>query len=243
MGASRVPPVPDAAGRNAAPVVRPAGRNGLLVEVGAGEVARWTAALTPLRETGEVVDVVPGAATVLLEGVADPAGLVRRLAGWDPPAVAADDGPLVEIDVVYDGPDLAEVARRWGTDDAGVVSAHTATVFRVAFTGFAPGFGYLSGLAPQRHVPRRASPRTRVPAGSVGLAGEWSGVYPRDSPGGWQLIGRTGAVLFDPDRSPPALLSPGTRVHFRARPGGAQPHRQPHAQPDGQSDAQLNGPG
>ena len=202
-----------------APVVRPAGRHALLVEVGADAVARWTAALAPLRGSGEVVDVVPGAATVLLDGVADPDALADRVRRADPPEVAAADGPLVELPVVYDGADLAEVARLWGTDPAGVVAAHTGTEFRVAFTGFAPGFGYLAGLPPERHVPRRASPRTRVPAGSVALAGEWSGVYPRESPGGWQLVGRTDAVLFDPDRTPPALLAPGTRVRFRSVPG------------------------
>jgi len=96
-----------------------------------------------------------------------------------------------------------------------VIAAITAAELTVAFGGFAPGFGYLTGLPKQLHVPRRATPRTRVPAGAVGLAGEFAGVYPRPSPGGWQLVGRTDVVLFDPNREPPALLSPGTRVRFR----------------------------
>ena len=114
----------------------------------------------------------------------------------------------------YDGADLAEVAAMTGLDPAEVVRAHTSTLWRVAFGGFVPGFGYLVGGDPRLHVPRRESPRTRVPAGSVALAGEFTGVYPRASPGGWQLIGTTDAVLWDPDRSPPAVLTPGTRVRF-----------------------------
>ena len=120
------------------------------------------------------------------------------------------------IDVVYDGADLAEVGRATGLGRVGVMAAHTGTPWRVAFTGFAPGFGYLTGGDPRLAVPRRATPRAEVPAGAVGLAGEFSGVYPRASPGGWQLIGSTDAVLWDAERDPPALLRPGTVVHFRA---------------------------
>jgi len=197
------------------PEVRPVGADGLLVEVDPAEVGRWYAALAPLRDAGQVLDVVPAARTVLLDGVRDPVELARQIVSMQPDPLPGADGPLVQIDVHYDGEDLAEVAEMWGTDAAGVAEVHTATEFRVAFSGFAPGFGYLSGLPPHRHVPRRSNPRTRVPAGSVGLAGEWSGVYPTASPGGWQLIGWTSAVLFDLDRDPPALLAPGTRVRFR----------------------------
>jgi KipI family sensor histidine kinase inhibitor len=119
----------------------------------------------------------------------------------------------VVIDVVYDGPDLEEVGRLTGLGTAGVVEAHTGTPWRVAFGGFAPGFAYLAGGDPRLDVARRAEPRTSVPAGSVGLAGEFSGVYPRASPGGWQLIGRTDAVLWDLERG--ALLQPGSSVRFR----------------------------
>jgi KipI family sensor histidine kinase inhibitor len=122
----------------------------------------------------------------------------------------------VEIPVVYDGPDLDEVARLTGLAEDEVVAAHTGTPWRIAFGGFAPGFAYLVDGDPRLHVPRRAEPRTSVPAGAVGLAGEFSGVYPRPSPGGWQLLGRTDAPLWDVDRDPPALLQPGGWVRFVA---------------------------
>jgi biotin-dependent carboxylase-like uncharacterized protein len=122
----------------------------------------------------------------------------------------------VEIPVSYDGPDLALVADLTGLSPADVVAAHTGTPWTVAFGGFAPGFAYLVGGDPRLTVPRKTTPRTRVPAGAVGLAGEFSGIYPTSSPGGWQLLGRTDVVLFDPDADPPALLTPGTRVRFRA---------------------------
>lgn len=121
---------------------------------------------------------------------------------------------VVEIGVRYDGADLDEVAGLTGLTPAEVVLAHTGTPWRVAFGGFVPGFGYLVGGDPRLHVPRRGSPRPCVPAGSVALAGEFTGVYPRASPGGWQLIGTTDAVLWDPDRVRPALLTPGSVVRF-----------------------------
>jgi KipI family sensor histidine kinase inhibitor len=131
------------------------------------------------------------------------------------PAAAPADAPEVELPVVFDGPDLADVAERTGRSTRAVVETLTSTQLTAAFVGFAPGFAYLTGLPPELHVPRRATPRTRVPAGAVGLAGPFAGAYPRASPGGWQLVGRTDAVLFDVDRSPPALLVPGVRVRFR----------------------------
>jgi KipI family sensor histidine kinase inhibitor len=170
-----------------------------------------------------VSDVVPGARTVLL--LARPGVPVARLQAVVPDErhhFAAKGGasrqglPPIVIPVRYDGPDLAEVARLTGLAEEEVVAAHTAGPWRVAFGGFAPGFAYLVGGDPRLHVPRRESPRTRVPAGSVGLAGEFSGVYPRTSPGGWQLIGRTDAVLWDLDREQPALLTAGASVRFEA---------------------------
>lgn len=116
--------------------------------------------------------------------------------------------------MVDDGADLTEVARLTGLSPDEVVVAHTARSWRVAFCGFAPGFGYLVDGDPRLRVTRRTTPRTRVPAGSVGLAGNYSGVYPRPSPGGWQLIGRTDLVLFDVEHNPPALLEPGVTVRF-----------------------------
>ena len=115
---------------------------------------------------------------------------------------------------MYDGEDLAEVAEHLGVSSDELVRRHQAATWTVAFTGYAPGFGYLVGDDDLFEVPRRPSPRTRIPAGSVALAGRFSGVYPRESPGGWQLIGRTDARMWDLDREPPALLQPGATVRF-----------------------------
>ena len=129
-------------------------------------------------------------------------------------AAPAGRETTVEIPVRYDGADLAAVAERVGLSLDEVVALHCAPEYTVRFCGFSPGFGYLDGLDPRLHVPRHSSPRTSVPAGSVAVAGEFTGVYPRSSPGGWQLLGRTDAPLWDADRDPPALLTPGARVRF-----------------------------
>jgi KipI family sensor histidine kinase inhibitor len=172
------------------------------------EARRWHAALDDVA-----TDVVMGASTVLLRG--DPSQL-RDLVERTEPAddLAALDAPEIEVPVVYDGADLDDVARLLGLDRDAVVAAHTGTPWTAAFGGFAPGFSYLTGGDPRLHVPRRDTPRTRVPAGAVGLAGEFSGVYPRSSPGGWQLIGRTDLPMWDSTRQPAALLLPGTVVRF-----------------------------
>jgi len=163
-----------------------------------------------------VLDVVPAARTVLVTAApgTDLEGLRRTLRELPVDPVAAAGGPTVEIPVVYDGPDLGEVARLTGLAATEVVAAHTGRPWLVAFGGFAPGFAYLVDGDTRLRVSRRAEPRTRVPAGAVGLADSFSGVYPRSSPGGWQLIGRTDAVLWDVERDPPALLQPGGRVRF-----------------------------
>lgn len=201
--------------------VLPYGDRALLVEVGDTErVLAWVQALADAAPAG-VADVVPAAETVLVvaEDGADVPTLGAALAAVRPATGAARDdaGELLEVPVAYDGPDLAEVARLTGLEPDAVVRAHTAATWRVAFGGFVPGFGYLVGGDPRLHVPRRDVPRTAVPTGAVALAGPYTGVYPRESPGGWQLIGRTDLPLWDPERDPPALLRPGTRVRFVAR--------------------------
>lgn len=217
----------------------PAGERAVLVEVDdLDAVLDLDATLTLLTTAGEppwtaVVDRVPAARTVLVT-VRDPADLAAVSSGLSgvlaalgvhfEAAVLSPGRPKrrlemhtggdIEIPVTYDGPDLAEVAHLTGLTPDEVVSAHTGAPWRVGFGGFAPGFAYLVGGDPRLVVPRRPEPRTAVPPGSVGLAGEFSGIYPRSSPGGWQLIGRTDAVLWDADRPQPALLLPGAWVRF-----------------------------
>lgn len=174
-----------------------------------------------VRQTFEplVVDVVPGAETVLVTVRRAEAieAINQRLAGLVVEPAGADARPtVVEIVVVYDGPDLAAVAAATSSTVDEVIALHSGATYHVDFCGFAPGFGYLSGLPPALHLPRRATPRTRVPAGAVAIAASYSAVYPTRSPGGWHLLGTTDAELFDPQRDPPALLSPGTTVRFSA---------------------------
>ncbi|MEI7913921.1 MAG: allophanate hydrolase subunit 1 [Mycobacteriaceae bacterium] len=208
----------DAIGNGA---IRDYGDRALLVECDStDEVLRLTEALRSQAWAG-VAGVVPGARTVLVE-VADGHAQREIRDGLSAMAIRprqpVADHPHADmvIDVVYDGADLDEVSRLTGLTVGEVVAAHTATPWRVAFSGFAPGFAYLTGGDERLAVPRRGEPRTRVPAGAVGLAGEFSGIYPRESPGGWQLIGSTRAALWDLDRSRPALLTPGMWVRFRS---------------------------
>jgi KipI family sensor histidine kinase inhibitor len=199
--------------------VLPVGDDALLVEVASGEeAAALHAELLRRRAAGllHVREIVPAARTVLLDGVDDPERLRSDLSAAEVPPAPPHAREVIELPVRYDGPDLADVAAHWGVGEREVARVHAATEFRVAFCGFAPGFGYLTGLPARYDVPRRATPRTAVPAGSVALAGPYTGVYPRSSPGGWQLIGSTDAVLWDHARVPAALLSPGTRVRFVA---------------------------
>jgi KipI family sensor histidine kinase inhibitor len=196
----------------------PAGPRALLVEVaGLDEVAALGAEVERRRAEGwspELVDVVPGACTLLLDGIGDVAAAIREIGTWSPPPVAAGEGETIEIRCVYDGPDLGAVAAAWGISPEAAAAHHSAILHTVAFSGFNPGFAYLAGLDTEHAVARRENPRTSVPAGSVAVAGLYTGVYPRDSPGGWQLIGRTDAALWDETREPPALLVPGHRVRF-----------------------------
>jgi KipI family sensor histidine kinase inhibitor len=196
--------------------VLPCGDAGLLVEVDdLAEVLALADAVRAAPPDG-LLDVVPAARTVLLTVVPGTDLAAARSHVLDlpvDPETAPADQALVDIAVVYDGPDLDEVGELTGLGPDGVVAAHIGRPLRVAFGGFAPGFAYLVGGDPRLDVPRRTEPRTSVPAGAVGLAGEFSGVYPRSSPGGWQLIGRTDAALWDLDRG--ALLQPGSSVRFR----------------------------
>jgi KipI family sensor histidine kinase inhibitor len=193
----------------------PSGERAVLLEL--GDLDEVLALAEPVRTLAGVVDVVPGERTLLVT-VAEPAGLETVRRSLEALTVTASPvGPAlrtVEIPVTYDGADLADVASRTGLTEEQVVAAHIGTPWRVGFGGFAPGFAYLVGGDPRLEVPRRSEPRRSVPAGAVGLAGRYSGIYPRSSPGGWQLIGRTDVVLFDPDADPPALLQPGMTVRF-----------------------------
>jgi KipI family sensor histidine kinase inhibitor len=192
----------------------PVGRWAVLAEVddalAAASLAAWARAAGVAAD-----DVVPAAASVLFDGVADVPALRETLRGWSP------DEPVpstrsVTVPVTYDGPDLTQVAELWRCSVEEVVARHTGLTFISAFCGFAPGFAYLAGLPGEWAVPRLDSPRPRVAAGSVGLAGSWCGVYPTASPGGWLLLGSTTLTLWDPVAEPPALLAPGTRVRFEA---------------------------
>lgn len=203
------------------------GESAVLVDVGDLDgVTRLLAAVAGRRPAG-VAELIPAARTLLV--TFDPrrtdhqrlAGELRAAAdAGDPATVTGAVTGTVEIPVVYDGPDLAEVAEHCGLTEAEVVRRHGEAVYTVAFGGFAPGFAYLRGLDPRLTLGRRASPRTSVPAGAVAIAGEWSAVYPTASPGGWRLLGRTDVAVWDTDRQPPSLLVPGTRVRFRPAPPG-----------------------
>ncbi len=195
----------------------PSGQRAVLVEL--ANLDEVLALIDHVRNLAGVEDVVPGERTLLVT-VAVPGDLetVRRSLPRAAAAVtsAVANASTIEIRVVYDGPDLEAVAAHTGLSAAEVVLAHTTTPWRVGFGGFAPGFAYLVGGDPRLDVPRRREPRPSVPAGAVGLAGRYSGIYPRSSPGGWQLIGHTDAVLFDVEANPPALLQPGMTVRFVA---------------------------
>ncbi len=177
----------------------------LHAEIGRRRAAGWAPSL---------IDVIPAARTILLDGVTDRAAVEQEISSWDVRPAAAPDGPVVEIPCRYDGEDLATVAASWQVTEQEAARIHAGTQYQVAFCGFAPGFAYLTGLSEELAVARRATPRTAVPAGSIALAGTYTGIYPRSSPGGWQIIGSTEAVIWDPGRDPPALLTPGTRVRF-----------------------------
>jgi KipI family sensor histidine kinase inhibitor len=198
--------------------VRPVGTRAVLAELdGLQDVLALQDMLYKSPLPGQV-DVLAAAETVMVvgESAAATRAIGARLLELELTTPDVTDSGLVVIDTVYDGEDLADVAELTGLSVDGVIAAHTCQIWTVAFAGFAPGFGYMVGENEALTVPRRSSPRTAVPAGSVALGGQYSAVYPRRSPGGWQLIGRTGARMWDLDRSQPALVRPGDRVQYRA---------------------------
>ena len=197
----------------------PYGERALLVElIDTDAVAGYAAALRASCVPA-IVEIVPAARTVLVvfdETATTQSEMQRRLEAIDSLPVDAPPGGVVVIDVQYDGDDLAAVAEHCALEIADVIRRHSAAIYRSAFCGFAPGFAYLTGLDPVLVVPRLATPRPRVRAGSVAIAAKYCGVYPRDMPGGWRIVGHTDAPLWDLAREQPALLAPGTVVRFRA---------------------------
>jgi KipI family sensor histidine kinase inhibitor len=194
--------------------ILPAGDRAVLVELeDLDEVLGYYAALSASPPAG-VIDLIPAARTVLVttDGT-DLVELTRLLRSVQPISGSQTGGDLLEIPVVYDGEDLPDLAEILECSIDDVIKRHTTDDWTVAFCGFAPGFGYLTGTTPW-DIPRRSSPRTKVPTGAVALAGEFSGVYPRESPGGWQLLGHTDLKVFDQTREPAALFHPGRRVRF-----------------------------
>jgi len=229
-------PEPGGVSASSAPTYEPMGDAGLLVTLGttvAATMAERAQAIAAAIAAGRgaapgVGHPIPAHASILVPfdplaiALEDVIALARRAvvsADAEPRSagVAPGASSAIEIPVRYggaEGPDLHVVAELHGLRPADVVELHASASYRVLFLGFAPGFGYLGGLPPTLVTPRRASPRERVPAGSVGIAGEQTAIYPLAMPGGWQLIGRTEAVLFEADRSEPALLRPGASVRF-----------------------------
>jgi len=196
------------------------GDSALLVETGDAAAAQELRRVLRELTLPGLRQLVPGATSLLIVVnplLTDLDDLARRLPELRRTPAEALPPRQHEFGVRYDGADLDPAARMLGMDTAELVRRHTAPAYTVAFLGFAPGFPYLTGLDPLLRLPRRADPRLQVPAGSVALAGEFCGIYPMATPGGWHVLGRCEARLFDPGRSPPALLAPGDRVRFKAR--------------------------
>ena len=208
-------------------ITHPLGEAALLVELGTRlDTALNTRAIAlaaALKKRRDVRQAIAGYSTVTVHFDPDqtsPDALtaaIRRLASKRPPM--AEPGRLHRIPVVYDGPDLEAVSAVLGLDAGKIVEIHTKPIYRVFFVGFVPGWGYLGPLPEELELPRRQVPRTKVPAGSVAIAGRQTGIYPLATPGGWHLIGRTSVKLFLPDSEPPSLFRAGDRVKFFATQG------------------------
>lgn len=195
--------------------ILPSGSRGLLLEMDTlEEVLSRYAALQDLDLP--VLDLVPAGRTILVvaDRGTDLRDLEQQLSRVEPGKHAARDREPVVLPVRYDGEDLHEASELLGWSPEELVRRHQEEEWTVAFCGFAPGFSYIAGTRFAWDTPRRSSPRTKVPAGALGLAGEFTAVYPGESPGGWQLIGNALVEMFDLDRDPPALLLPGTPVRF-----------------------------
>ncbi|MBB5392199.1 MULTISPECIES: 5-oxoprolinase subunit PxpB [unclassified Herbaspirillum] len=208
-----------------APQIHPLGDSALLCSLPAPATLSQQQRIWALAELAaawdEVDEVVPGMnnLTLILKRPAIGVDALAKRIGqlWPKLGAAGAQGRTVEIPVVYggaDGPDLAAVARHTGLSVNEVVKRHSGGDYVVYFIGFLPGFAYLGGLAPELATPRHTEPRVSIPAGSVGIGGEQTGIYPMASPGGWQLLGRTALPLFDPAQDPPTLLRPGDHVRF-----------------------------
>jgi KipI family sensor histidine kinase inhibitor len=205
----------------------PLGEATLLAELGTRlDTALNTRAIAlaaALKKRRDVRQAIAGYSTVTVHFDPDQTShdalttAIRRLASRRPPM--AEPGRLHRIPVVYDGPDLEAVSAVLGLDVAKIVEIHTKPIYRVFFVGFVPGWGYLGPLPEQLELPRRQVPRTKVPAGSVAIAGRQTGIYPLATPGGWHLLGRTSVTLFLPDSDPPSLFRAGDRVKFFAAQG------------------------
>jgi KipI family sensor histidine kinase inhibitor len=196
---------------------RPYGPNAWLAE-DVAEPAAWASALAAMAVPG-VEEIIPAETTVVVRCSRDRHDAVGRVIDMVVPASPdVERIPPLTIDVVYDGPDIGELAEAAQVSIDDIVRLHSTGRYDVAFCGFSPGFGYLRGIDRRLHVPRRSTPRTSVPAGSIGVAAGYTCVYPSASPGGWYLIGHTTDELWDADRSPPAMLAPGRSVRFRRVP-------------------------
>lgn len=205
--------------RQITPRLRVIGESGILVELRDPVERRLLHAALLQNPAPALTELVPAAVTIMLKTAtaeAIPAVLehLRALLASGIEEVAAADVEPTIIEVRYDGEDLAAVAEILGISERDVVARHTGQLWTVEFAGFMPGFGYMSGAAGGMTVPRRQSPRTRIPPGSVALAGDFTGIYPQASPGGWQLIGTTDAVLWDTEATPPTVMVPGARIQF-----------------------------